>query len=97
MTTITWKITQLDRKTTDGFVTTAHWTCAGVDGDYSASIYSTAAFDGDLSVPYERLNEAQVLGWVWEKVSKGATEDAVKALVAEQKAPSSATGLPWAV
>jgi hypothetical protein len=33
---ITWKITQLDRLTSDGFITTAHWTATAVDGDYTA-------------------------------------------------------------
>lgn len=41
MTTITWTISQLDRRTSDGFVTTAHWQATAVDGDYSASIYAT--------------------------------------------------------
>jgi len=93
--TITWKINQLDRKTADGFVTTAHWTCVGVDGDHSGSVYASCGFDGELSVPYEQLTEATVLSWVWQSVDKDATEAAVAAQIEALKNPVSATGLPW--
>ena len=93
---ITWKITQLDRKTSDGFVTTAHWTCSGQDGDFTGSVYATASFEGELVVPYDNLTEADVLAWVWASVDKQATEDAVAAQIEAQKNPVTATGLPWA-
>ena len=92
---ITWKISQLDRNTADGFVTTAHWICSGQDGDFSGSVYASCGFEGELSVPYEQLTEATVLSWVWAKVDKEATEAAVAAQIAEQKAPKVAAGLPW--
>ena len=46
MSTITWNISQLDRQTSDGFVTTAHWQATatdGTDGEYSASVYNTCS------------------------------------------------------
>ena len=92
---ITWKITNLDRKTADGFVTTAHWTATAVDGEHTASIYSTVSWDGEPSVPYDQLTEETVLGWVWQSVDKEATEASLAAQIAEQKAPSKATGVPW--
>ena len=92
---ITWKINQLDRNTADGFVTTAHWTCVGVDGEYSGSVYASCGFDGELSVPYDSLTEETVLAWVWEKVDKEATEAAVTAQIEAQKNPVQASGLPW--
>ena len=94
---ITWKISQLDRKTADGFVTTAHWTCSGQDGEFSGSVYSTCSFEGELTVPYEQLTEATVLGWVWQSVDKEATEAAVAAQIEAQKNPVQASGLPWSV
>jgi hypothetical protein len=92
---ITWKISQMDRKTADGFVTTAHWTCTGADGEFTGSVYASCGFEGELSVPYEQLTEATVLGWVWQKVDKEATEAAVAAQIAAQKNPVQASGLPW--
>lgn len=93
---ITWKINTLDRRTSDGFVTTAHWIATAVDGEYSASVYATCSWsEGKPSVAYESLTEAAVLAWVWESVDKAATEAALAAQIAEQKAPKVAAGLPW--
>ena len=91
----TWKIVQLDRKTEDGFVTTAHWTVTATDGDFSASAYGTCGFDGELTTPYENLTEAQVLEWVWASLDKAAYEASLAAQIEAQKNPVSATGLPW--
>jgi len=97
MTTITWSISQLDRKTSDGFVTTAHWTCTGVDGDFSSSVYSTCGWsEGQPVTPYASLTQETVLGWVWASgVDKDATEAAVTAQINAQKNPVQASGLPW--
>ncbi len=91
----TWKILQLDRKTADGFVTTAHWTVTATDGDFSASAYGTCEFDGELTTPYEKLTEAQVLEWVWASLDKAAYEESLAAQIEAQKNPVTATGKPW--
>ena len=95
--TTTWTISQLDRQTADGFVTTAHWQATAVDGEHSASIYNTCSWsDGTPTVDYADLTQEQVLGWIWSHgVDKGATEAALEAQIAEQKAPKTARGLPW--
>ena len=95
--TITWKITQTDYLTADGFISTAHWTATAVDGDYTASIYSTASWQaGTPTIPYASVTEAEVLNWVWANgVDKQATEDALAAQIALQKAPVTASGTPW--
>jgi len=92
----TWTISQLDRKTADGFVTTAHWQATAVDGEHTASIYSTASWaDGTVNIAYDALTPETVLGWVWESVDKTATEAALAAQIALQKAPVTASGTPW--
>jgi len=93
--TINWSIQQLDRKTADGFVTTAHWTCTATDGDFSANAYCTVGFSGDLVTPYENLTQEQVLGWVWEQVDKAEIESNLTAQIEAQKNPVSETGVPW--
>ena len=97
MTTITWGITNLDRKTADGFVTTAHWQATAVDGEHTASIYSTCSWaDGTPTIPYADLTQETVLGWVWANgVDKTATEAALAANIALQKNPVTAQGVPW--
>lgn len=93
---VTWTIPQLDRNTSNGFVTTAHWQATAVDGEHTASIYSTCSWaDGTVNTPYADLTQATVLGWVWESVDKTATEAALAAQIALQKAPVTASGTPW--
>ena len=97
MTTITWTITNCDSLTSDGFITTAHWTCAGVDGDYSASVINTTSWaDGTPTIPYADVTEAEVLDWVWASgVDKDATEAAVAQQIELLKNPVQTSGLPW--
>jgi hypothetical protein len=92
---ITWDILQLERKTADGFVTTAHWTVSATDEGYSAFSYGSCGFDGELITPYEDLTKEQVLGWVWEKVNKEETEGNLASQIETQKNPVTATGVPW--
>ena len=93
--TITWNISDLNRRTSDGFVTTAHWQCTGTDGDHSASVYASCGWDGEPKVSFDNLTMADVLAWVWESVDKEATEAAVAAQIEAAKNPVSANGVPW--
>ena len=97
MSTIVWNISQLDRQTSDGFVTTAHWQANATDGDYSASVYSTCSWsDGSPTVPYASLTQETVLGWIWANgVDKDAVEEALSAQIELQKNPVTAKGVPW--
>jgi hypothetical protein len=96
MTTTTWKISQLDREVSNGFVTTAHWQAVAVDGEHIASAYATVSWaEGTPTIPYANLTEATVLAWVWESVDKTATEASLGALIELQKNPVKATGKPW--
>ena len=93
---VTWTISTLDSNTANGFVTTAHWQATAVDGEHTASIYATVSWaEGTPTIPYASLTEATVLNWVWESVDKQATEDALAAQIALQKAPVTASGTPW--
>jgi hypothetical protein len=94
--TTTWKISQLDRQTSDGLVTTAHWTVNAVDGEYSAGAYGTVGFErGDTFMAYELLTEAQVIAWVKDKLEVADIEAGLQAQIDAQKNPTTATGTPW--
>ena len=97
MSTIVWNISQLDRQTSDGFVTTAHWQCTAVDGEHSASVYATCSWsDGTPTIPYADLTKETVLGWIWANgVDKDATEAALNDQINIKKNPVTVTGLPW--
>jgi len=94
--TITWKINNLERQTSDGLVTVVHWGASATDGDFGASIVNTQALErGDSFVNYDTLTEETVLGWLWSKIDKEAVEAALTAKIEAQKAPVTANGLPW--
>ena len=92
-----WTISTMEREVSNGFVITAHWQATATDGDYTAQIYSTCSWaEGTPTIPYASLTEAEVLNWVWANgVDKTATETALAANIALQKAPVTATGTPW--
>ena len=94
---INWTITQTDYLTSDGFITTAHWTATAVDGDYTASTYSTSSWTaGTPTIPYAQVTMAEVLDWIWANgVDKDATETSLASQIESQKNPVSATGVPW--
>ena len=98
---IEFKISALDRDTADVFVTTAHWTASKTEGEFSAGSYGSVGFtkeDGVNLIPYADLTEATVIGWVEAALGAetlAAMEAAFDAQIAEQQAPSKATGTPW--
>lgn len=104
-TTYTWSVTAMDcypevDNETD-VVFNVHWTCAGTDGTYSSSVYSTQAVTVDAEepfTPYADLTEIQVLNWIWSSgVDKDATEVAVGQQVENLANPPVVTPpLPWA-
>ena len=89
-------INQLERNTADDVVTTAHWNASEVDGDYSASAYGTQSFtrdsDSPTLIPYADLTEAKVVSWL---TLDSGLEANLLAQIAEQKAPTAASGVPW--
>ena len=93
---ITWTISQLDRQTSDGLVTTAHWRVNAVDGEYSAGSYGTVGFKrGDTFIAYDSLTEAQVIAWVKDKLEVAEIEASLQAQIDAKKNPVTATGVPW--
>lgn len=96
-TSYNWVITETNYETATGFITQAHWTCNAVDGDYTASIYSTSSWAaGTPTIPYSSVTMAEVLDWVWANgVDKTATETALAIQIALQKNPVTSTGVPW--
>lgn len=104
--TITWSITALDcypqaEGQTD-VVFVCHWTCAGVQDAYNASVYSTCSVpapSGPDFTPYADLTQEQVLGWVWANgVDQKATEVTVQAQIDNLiNPPVVQLPLPWSV
>lgn len=81
-------------------VVVCHWTCAGVQDTYNASVYSTCGVtysSGAPYTPYAQLTQDQVLSWIWASgVDKAATEAAVQQQINNQINPPVVTPkLPW--
>ena len=102
-TQYTWTVTQMDCYPQEAgnadVVFTVHWTCAGTDGTYNASIYSTCSVPtpSGTFTPYDQLTQSQVLGWIYANgVDQTATEAAVGQQIANQINPPVVTPpLPW--
>ena len=95
--TTTWTITQTNYETANGFITQAHWTATAVDGDYTASIWSTCSWQpGTPTIPYASVTMQEVLDWCYASgVDKDATEAALAQQIALQKNPVTSSGTPW--
>ncbi len=102
-TIFTWKISQLERETQDGFVFTAHYTVEAVSGDqvYRAGAYGSIGLErpeGEM-VPFSELSEELCVQWVKDKLGVEqveAVETALQGQLNEQRSPSKAAGMPWA-
>jgi hypothetical protein len=102
-TTYTWKVTAMNCYPQEGgntdVVFTVHWTCFGVNGDYSSSVYSTCSVPTPTGsfTPYAQLTQSQVLGWIYANgVDQTATEAVVEQQIQNQTNPPVVTPpLPW--
>jgi len=100
-TTFTWNIANLEREVQDGYVYTVHYTVDAKDDTYSAGAYGSLGLErpqGEL-IPFSELTSELVTNWVLEKLGEEQVQSICNALQAqldEQRAPTKATGLPWA-
>lgn len=92
-----WTINTLDRRTSDGFITTAHWRATVVDDDCSVSVYGSCDWaDGDPVIPYPEVTKEQVLDWCWSNgVDKDEIENNLSTQIDELKHPKIESGVPW--
>ena len=106
-TTFTWKINNLEREVSDGYVYTAHYSVVGISdtldpegNPYNSGAYGSVGFQrpGTL-IPFADLTEDQVIGWVKQALGGDAKvaeiEAALEARIAELISPSKINGVPW--
>lgn len=94
---IIWKINELESRSSDGFVTSAHWECTATDGEIQENTYSVCDWnEGTLSTPFSELTEQQVLDWIWKtENNKDKVEKLLKRKIDARKAPIIITDKPW--
>lgn len=91
-----FKINDLKRMADSGLVYEVHWICTKTDGDAVGSVYASMAVEAsDDFVAYDSLTEATVVEWVKAKLDLESVEAALDAQIAEQKAPTVLSGVPW--
>lgn len=102
VTTFTWAISQLERRTENGEVYTCHYTIEAADGTYRSGAYGSIGLDPadpDSMIAFSDLTEEQCLIWVKEKLGGDEKVAEIEAALQEQldnqRAPKTATGLPW--
>jgi len=100
--TITWKVEDLDRELTDGYVYQVHYSVNGDDGTYTSRAVGSLTFDKpDTLIAYKDLTEEIVIGWVKTKLTAENAdaitnvETALNNVITEQKTPTKGKGLPW--
>lgn len=97
--TYTWSIPSVERTISTGGITQIHWTCVGVDGDYSASSYGSTGHSPDSTdsdfIAYDAVTEANCIAWAQAQLDKDAIETGIAAQIAEQKTPTKGSGKPW--
>ena len=104
-TTFTWGIAQMERKTADGVVFTVHYTINATDGTHASSAYGSVGLEQpeDNIIPFADLTPDLVISWTKAALAKGLgnenkvaeIEKALTAQIDEQRAPTTAQGLPW--
>lgn len=93
---ITWKIENLNRRESTGYVEVAYWSATIIDGNFNATIKSSCQWnDGEITVPFENLTEEIVLNWIWDIVDKSIVEDSLNSQLELEKLPKLVSGIPW--
>ena len=106
-TTFTWGIAQMERKTADGVVYTAHYTVDAKDDTdtYSAGAYGSIGFEAPTEniIPFADLTKDLVISWTKAALAKGLGNEnkvaeidaALQARIDQQRTPTTAQGVPW--
>lgn len=106
-TTFTWKIANLEREISDGFVFTSHWTVIGISDQvdpegnpYNSGAYGSVGFERPENlIPFDELTEELVVSWTQEALGGeekvAEIEAALEARIADQIDPQQASGVPW--
>ncbi len=91
----------MDRTLSNGYVGTVHYTISADDGTYASSAYGSLGLEPpeeDDAIPYAQLTPEIVTGWVKDKFGDEKVAEIEAALaeqIAQQRTPTTGTGLPW--
>lgn len=97
-------IVNLKRSLPDNVVLSAEWKMSYTDGEFTESYEGSVGLplkdsSDDSFIAFENLSESQVIDWIKAQYGEDNMDiwhEELKTKVEDQKAPSVATGLPWA-
>ena len=91
------QITNLERQTTNDFVTVVHYRIEKTSEELTASTYGTVSYtqDGDDFTAYADLTQSVVEGWLQDSLDMVSIEAQLDADLEAQKTPVSLSGTPW--
>lgn len=95
---ISWTISEMQRKETNGFVTHVWYRVTNADGEYSSVTTGECDYiqEENTFTPYDDLEQDAVIDWVQESLGKetvAAIEASLDAQIVAKKAV--VRGIPW--
>ena len=98
--TKTWEINTLERELADGYVKKVIYRVKGIDGseEKARATGEVELEKPETLIPYNKLTESTVLGWVKAKLGTDEVASIEKSLEDEIKllnTPVTETGKPW--
>jgi len=98
--TKTWEINTLERELADGYVKKVIYRVKGIDGseEKARATGQVELEKPETLIPYNKLTESTVLGWVKAKLGTDEVASIEKSLEDEIKllnTPVTETGKPW--
>ena len=98
--TKTWEINTLERELADGYVKKVIYRVKGIDGseEKARATGQVELEKPETLIPYNKLTESTVLGWVKTKLGTeevAAIEKSLEDEIALIKNPVTETGKPW--
>ena len=96
-----WSVTKLEVTTYEGLtdvVISVSWSVTDTQQGITETFGGVTLVEppGDNFTPYDQLTEAQVLEWVFKKVSQAGTEAIVTQRIQDKITPAIDPPLPWA-
>ena len=101
---ITWTIINMDREIKldgkDDVVTTIHWRASDTDSDENTgSLYGSVSVTlGKDFIAYKDIKEANAIQWAKDALGADevkSIENNIASQIAEQKTPTTASGVSW--
>lgn len=93
-----WTISQLERKSDNGFVMNIHWRYSLTEDKHTAETYSAQSFtqESEDFIPFNDITEADVIAWLEASLDVEQLQESLRSQIEILKNSPVIKGLPWA-